>query len=132
MRMYVCNYILADRISSWAEDGRILAVQKGFTRHNGCLEHSFVLQAVMVDARRNSRPVCIAWLDLANAFGSLPHGHMFGTLERIGMPAEMVIVIRDLYAGSTTRGKHSAGLTNSIAIKSGVKQASAAGLVFFF
>ena len=76
----------------------------------------------MVDARRNSRPVCIAWLDTANAFGSLPFGHMFGTLERIGMPAEMVSVIRDLYAGSTTRGKHSAGLTNSIAIKSGVKQ----------
>ena len=114
--------ILVDRISSWAEDGRISAVQKGFTRHDGCLEHNFVLQAAMVDARRNSRSICIAWLDLANAFGSLPHGHMFGTLERIGMPAEMLSVIRDLYAGSTTRGKHSAGLTNSIEIKSGVKQ----------
>ena len=27
--------ILADRISSWAEDGRLSAVQKGFTSHDG-------------------------------------------------------------------------------------------------
>lgn len=57
--------VLADRISRWAEDGkRISPQQKGFTRHDGCLEHNFVLQSAINQARRSGQELCVAWLDL--------------------------------------------------------------------
>ena len=115
--------ILADRISRWAEDGkRISPQQKGFTRHDGCLEHNFLLQSAINQARRSGQELCVAWLDLANAFPSVPHSHIFGTLALLGLPAETIAVIQDLYTATTTRGMTSAGLTAPIPISAGVKQ----------
>jgi len=115
--------VLADRVSRWAEDGkRISPQQKGFTRHDGCLEHNFILQSAINQARRTGQELCVAWLDLANAFPSVPHSHIFGTLTLLGLPAELVAVIRDLYTDTTTRGMTSTGLTAPIPISAGVKQ----------
>ena len=115
--------IVADRIFSWADDGkRISAEQKGFTSHEGCLEHNFVLQSAIEDARRRGEELCVAWLDLANAFGSVPHSHILGTLKLLGLPSHLQNVISDLYTDSTTRGMTPDGLTDTIPILSGVKQ----------
>ncbi len=115
--------VIADRVSSWATDGgRISAEQKGFTDHEGCLEHNFILQTAIEDARRRGEELCVAWLDLANAFGSVPHTHIFGTLRLLGLPEEMLAVIQDLYTGSVTRAMTPDGLTDPIPILSGVKQ----------
>ena len=115
--------VLADRISRWAESGtRISPQQKGFTRHDGCLEHNFLLQSAINQARRTGQELCVAWLDLANAFPSVPHSHIFGTLALLGLPTETIAVIQDLYTDTTTRGMTSKGLTSPIRISSGVKQ----------
>lgn len=37
------------------------------------------------DSRRSHKELCVGWLDLTNAFGSVPHRHIFNTLERMGM-----------------------------------------------
>lgn len=115
--------VLADRVSRWAEEGkRISPQQKGFTRHDGCLEHNFILQSAINQARRTGQELCVAWLDLANAFPSVPHNHIFGTLSLLGLPAELIAVIRDLYTDTTTRGMTSTGLTAPIPLSAGVKQ----------
>lgn len=115
--------ILADRILGWAEDGgRISTEQKGFTNREGCLEHNFVLQEVIEDARRRGEEVCVAWLDLANAFGSVPHPHIFGCLRLLGLPEQMLDVVMDLYDGARTRTMTPEGPTDPVTIKSGVKQ----------
>ena len=115
--------VIADRISRWAEEGkRISPQQKGFTRHDGCLEHNFLLQSAINQARRTGQELCVAWLDLANAFPSVPHSHIFGTLNLLGLPTETINVIQDLYTATTTRGMTSNGLTDPIPILSGVKQ----------
>jgi hypothetical protein len=124
--------VLADRISRWAEDGkRISPQQKGFTRHDGCLEHNFVLQSAINQARRSGQELCVAWLDLANAFPSVPHNHIFGTLALLGLPAETIAVIQDLYTSTTTCGMTSAGLTTPIPISAGVKQGCPLSPVIF-
>ena len=115
--------ILADRVSRWAiEGGRLSPEQKGFTSHDGCLEHNFVIQSAIDDARFNRRGLCLAFLDLANAFGSVPHEHIFGTLRTLGMPEPLLKVIKDLYHDSTTLIRTPDGTTNPIPILSGVKQ----------
>jgi hypothetical protein len=124
--------VLADRISRWAEDGkRISPQQKGFTRHDGCLEHNFILQSAINQARRTGQELCVAWLDLANAFPSVPHNHIFGTLALLGLPAETIAVIQDLYTATTTRGMTSSGLTAPIPISAGVKQGCPLSPVIF-
>lgn len=115
--------ILADRITEWAEEGgRLSPQQKGFTSHDGCLEHNFIAQTSIDDARRDGKEICMAWLDLANAFPSVPHAHLFGVLDVMGMPPELLTVIRDLYTNATTRVMTAAGLSDPIPIRAGVKQ----------
>ena len=115
--------VLADRISAWASNGgRLSPEQKGFTDHEGCLEHNFVLQMAIEDARRRGEELCVAWLDLANAFGSVPHSHILGTLRLLGLPEEMLHIIKDLYTDSITRAMTPDGLSDPIPILSGVKQ----------
>ena len=115
--------VLADRISTWASDGgRLSSEQKGFTDHEGCLEHNFVLQTAIEDAQRRGEELCVAWLDLANAFGSVPHSHILGTLRLLGLPEEILSIIKDLYTESVTRAMTPDGLSDPIPILSGVKQ----------
>ena len=73
---------LADRLARWGEDqGRISPEQKGFTSHDGCVEHHFVVQSAIDEARRTGSELGIAFLDIVNAFGVIPHTHIIGTLN---------------------------------------------------
>ena len=48
--------------------------QKGFLFGlPGCLEHSFTLFEALRDAKENQRQIIVAWIDLANAYGSVRH-----------------------------------------------------------
>ena len=115
--------LLANRLGRWAtRNGRISAAQKGFMSVDGCCEHNFALQAAIADARRSKRQCCIAWLDLTNAFGSVPHGTIFTCLKWAGLSEEAITVIRRLYAINTTNIRSQQGLTPEISIRAGVKQ----------
>ena len=49
-------------------------VQKAFqSKIPGCEEHQFKLKSVLQDAYSNARSLTIAWIDLENAYGSVPH-----------------------------------------------------------
>ncbi len=70
--------LLARRLTTWAVENDVLCPsQKGFLPYDGCAEHSFLLQALMQDSRRRKRNLTIVWVDLANAFGSVPHVFLF-------------------------------------------------------
>ncbi|CAM5123097.1 unnamed protein product [Natator depressus] len=85
---------LASRITEWSvSGGAISSTQKGFMSCEGCYEHNFVLQTTIKMARRAWRQCTVAWLDLANAFGSMPHHHIFATLQEFGMPENFLRVI---------------------------------------
>ncbi|CAM5173819.1 unnamed protein product [Natator depressus] len=88
----------------------------------GCYEHNFVLQTTIETAGRARRQCMVAWLDLANAFGSMPHHHTFATLQEFGMPENFLRVIREVYEGCSTTIRSVEGETAKIPIRSGVKQ----------
>ena len=49
-------------------------IQKGFLAGTpGCIEHTFALLEALRDAKESHRQIVIAWLDLANAYGSVRH-----------------------------------------------------------
>ncbi|KAG6929039.1 hypothetical protein G0U57_006544, partial [Chelydra serpentina] len=114
---------LAARITEWATTGGAISpAQKGFMPSEGCYEHNFLLQTVTQTTRRARKPCAIAWLDLANAFGSIPHHHIFDTLQEFGMPESFLRLIRELYEGCSTTIRSVEGETAEIPIRSGVKQ----------
>jgi hypothetical protein len=119
----VYSSVLVERLANWAtRNQRISESQKGFMPIDGCAEHNFVLQSIIADSRRNRQQCCIAWLDLTNAFGSVPHSTIFKSLEWAGLNDEAIQVVSRLYNNNTTIIRSSIGPTPSITINAGVKQ----------
>ncbi|UYV63981.1 hypothetical protein LAZ67_2006243 [Cordylochernes scorpioides] len=115
--------VLADRLRRWAATtGQLSKAQKGFMEFEGCLEHNFVVQSAIEETKRTSRQACFAWLDLENAFGSVPHEHIFNVLNAFGVPEKVIAVFRDLYTDSSTSIRTPLGTTSPIPFKRGVKQ----------
>ena len=115
--------IIADRITRWANKNNLISnAQKGFLDFEGCLEHNFILQSAIEDSRRRGTQLCIAWLDLANAFGAIPHEHILNTLKALNMPEEAISIVTDMYHGAFTRAVTAEGMTDPVPILSGVKQ----------
>ena len=115
--------IVSDRLSKWANNNNLLSnCQKGFRQGEGCYEHTFMLQSVVKDARNNGKKLSIAWLDLQNAFGSVPHEAITLTLTHMGLPVELVNLISDLYTNASSTFQTNEGDTNAIPILAGVKQ----------
>ena len=49
-------------------------VQKGgVSGHPGCLEHNSIITQQLKEAREKKGNLALIWLDLANAYGSIPH-----------------------------------------------------------
>ncbi|CAM5136513.1 unnamed protein product [Eretmochelys imbricata] len=120
---------LAARITDWSMCGcPISSAQKGFMSCEGCYEHNFLLQTAIQEARRQCT---VAWLDLINAFRSIPHHHIFATLGEFGMPETFIQILRDLYKDCTTTICATDGETDAIPIRCGMKQGCPLSSIIF-
>lgn len=124
--------VLADRLLAWSiRNKRLSREQKGFMPCEEFYEHNLVLQEILNDARRGGRQVVVAWLDLSNAFGSVPHVAIYRALEDAGTPSPLRNIVESMYDGCTTRIRTSEGYTDPISIRSGVRQGCPMSLVAF-
>ena len=105
--------------------------QKSARPHEGCHEHTFTLQSIISDAKRNQKDCFIAWLDLRNAFGSVPHDAIYLTLAHMGFPTSFIQLIQNAYQNSSTTIRTSSGETPAIPILSGVKQGCPISAILF-
>ena len=104
------------------DDDVINTAQKGFLPYEGCFEHTFLLRSCLEDARRRKKKIGVAWLDLENAFGSVPTEHLLGSMEELGLTGCTLEAVRDIYTGSTTRVKIGKVQTDVVECRRGVKQ----------
>ena len=115
--------LIARRLASWALDVEALSPsQKGFLPFEGCFEHNFLLQSAMTDARRSNRNLSIVWLDLKDAFGSVPHPILLNLLERAGLTGSTINIIDDIYTASSCCLHVGNTTSNPITLGKGVKQ----------
>ncbi|KAG8179177.1 hypothetical protein JTE90_004007 [Oedothorax gibbosus] len=78
---------LADRLDDWGNKNPVLSPQqKGFREFEGCLEHNFLIQHMLSRARSSKSELFLAWLDLENAFGAVPHSLILEGLTHIKVP----------------------------------------------
>ena len=94
--------IIARRIASWATATSSFSVsQKGFLAYDGCSEHNFLLRSMLTDSRRQKRNLLLTWLDIREAFPSVPHHLMLFLMERLGLSGTTLRVVQDIYTGAS-------------------------------
>nr|XP_012235076.1 PREDICTED: uncharacterized protein LOC105679574 [Linepithema humile] len=92
---------------------KLSLAQKRFLWDKGCYEHNFILQEILTDAQRNRRQAVVVWLDLSNAFGSVPHATIRCAFVRAGEPRKVIEIWRSMYDNCTTRVRTVEGYTAS-------------------
>ena len=65
----------------------------------GCCENMSVVWGAFKEARCNKLNVANIWLDIANAYGSIPHRLIFFALERYGVHEHWISLIKAYYSG---------------------------------
>ena len=114
---------LARRLATWAIDNKkISSAQKGFLPFEGCLEHSFLMDSIFEDSKRRRKDVRIVWLDLQNAFGSVPHHTMWSMMEALRVPTGFADICKEIYNDSSQRVRSTEGLTDELKLTQGIKQ----------
>ena len=91
----------ADRLTKFAmANGRIdTSIQKGGVPGvAGCLEHTAVISQLIREAKAGKGDLVVTWLDIANAYGSLPHEVIMTALKSAHVPDRMCKLVESYYA----------------------------------
>lgn len=73
--------------------------QKGFLPEAlGIQEHTMLLECAIEQAKLKKRNLTICWLDLANAFGSLPHDFIFQLFSSLPIPDALRNILMDIFS----------------------------------
>ena len=74
------------------------SIQKGgVPAVSGCLEHTAVLSQLIREAKAKKRNLVITWLDITNAYGSIPHSLIQVALKRAHVPEDMCNLVDSYY-----------------------------------
>ncbi|XP_039504261.1 uncharacterized protein LOC120460516 [Pimephales promelas] len=80
------------------------SVQKGgIPGVPGCIEHTGVVTQLIREAREGKGDLAVLWLDLANAYGSIPHRLVELALSRYHVPEKIQNLILDYYNNFSLR-----------------------------
>ena len=93
MSKRITEYLLANKYID-------ISVQKGgIPGSSGCLEHTSIISQLLREAKEDKGDLAVVWLDLANAYGSVPHALVEETLKRYHVPEPVRKMLRQYYAG---------------------------------
>ena len=117
----VLESIIADRLQLWREAvGR--EQQTGFRRGRGCTDNLFVIRQVLETRAEFHEPSMAAFLDLRGAFDSVDRERMFNAITELGVPQNIVNIIRDMYARQQTTVRAFGGHSDPFVPSTGVWQ----------
>ena len=92
LALNLTNFTLENKfIDASIQKGRIPGV-------SGCLEHTAILSQLIREAKQQKKNLVVTWLDIANAYGSVPHMLIDIALERCHVPATIRELIRSYYS----------------------------------
>ncbi len=63
----------------------------------GCIEHHCKLARILKEARSRHRSIAVAWLDLANAYGSVDHSLIQFSLNHYHAPSKFSSIVDRVY-----------------------------------
>ena len=91
------DYLLANKfVNTSSQKGGI----QGFS---GCVEHTSALRQMIQEAKANKSNLTIVWLDLANAYGSIPHKVIRKAMTLHHLPVKVIKMIDEYFDGFQMR-----------------------------
>ena len=91
----------SDRITDYLTGSGYIdtSIQKGgIPGISGCLEHTALLSQLIREAKAERKNLVVTWLDIANAYGSIPHDVIMKALERAHIPENTRSLIKSYYS----------------------------------
>ncbi|XP_012941474.1 uncharacterized protein LOC106012602 [Aplysia californica] len=98
--------ILAKRTVAYLQSNGYVdeTVQKaGVPGIPGCIEHAFTIWDTIQEAKKNKESLNVVWLDLANAYGSVPHKLLMKAMDFFYVPQEVQNIMREYYSNFQMR-----------------------------
>lgn len=92
--------ILASRLTSFLLSNKYIdtPVQKGGVPGvPGCIEHTSVISKIIEDAKRNQGDLAVLWLDISNAYGTIPHKLVDLTLQAYHVPGKVQHLLQEYF-----------------------------------
>ena len=92
--------VVAQRLTSYLKKNDLIdvSVQKaGIPGFSGCLEHVGVIWQQIQAAKRQGRDLHVLFLDLANAFGSVPHSLIWTAFKFFHVPEEVTALLKNYF-----------------------------------
>ncbi|XP_057673103.1 uncharacterized protein LOC130904394 [Corythoichthys intestinalis] len=100
--------VLAKRLTTYIVKNNYVdtSIQKGgIPGFSGCLEHIGVLNQMIQEAKVSKSNLTVVWLDLANAYGSIPHNLIDKAMEHYHIPHHIRGMITSYLRGFKFRFK---------------------------
>ena len=98
--------VLARRMTSFLLLNKYIntSVQKaGIPGFPGCLEHAQMIWNSLMAAKRERKELHVVWLDLANAYGSVPHTSIKLALEFFHVPEKVIDILMQYFGNAFMR-----------------------------
>lgn len=126
--------MLTRTLTAWSRAAGIIDTswQKGFMPGlPGCIEHAMRAVGAIRDAKAHGRSLVCVFIDLANAFGSVPHAGVLFVLHWSGLPLDVQQLIQNYYASLRVIVQTRAFRTRAIQQKSGTFQGDPLSVIIF-
>ena len=97
----------------------------------GLTEHQTKLATIIKTAKRKNRSLAVAWLDIANAYGSVHHSLIDSSLAHYHAPPEFRRLLRSWYDGLSATISTNEWATAPVPLRIGVYQGDPLSVVVF-
>ena len=90
----------ADRMTRFLLANKYMdpSIQKGgIPGVSGCLEHTAILSQLIREAKKEKKNLVVTWLDIANAYGSIPHDVILAALKEANIPERARDLVKSYY-----------------------------------
>ena len=115
--------VMASRLTKYLKDNGYInvSVQKGgIPGVSGCLEHASMIWEAIQRAKSEKLDLDVVWLDLANAYGSVPHQMIQLALKMYHVPEGIQIMLEEYFAGFKMRYSTESFTTDWINLEVGI------------
>ena len=119
---------LCTQLEQWLVKNNLISkFQKGIGPSDGCAEHNNVMRILLEEYEH----LHIAFLDLTDAFGSIPINHILEVLRRKGLDSFSCSLIANLYSDCSSTYTCNDCTTEDISIRRGVRQGCPLSMLLF-
>ena len=86
---------------------------------SGCVEHTSILSKLIRETKADKGDLTVVWLDLANAYGTIPHKLIETAMDHYYIPEHIKGMVKNYFNGMRLRFSAGNITTSSISLEKG-------------